>query len=86
MQTNLAISSLVINLATMSNGDNEHDKLLILKLANDPVVAPAVATKSKFTVTKWLAEKPRIFGFADPLFHVMQDFALRPAIEFLKVA
>ncbi len=70
----------------MADGDDQHDKFRLLKLANDAVVAHSVTPESELAMPERLAKAARILGFGDALVHEVEDFTLDLAVEFLEVA
>src|SRR6266852_6953423 len=69
----------------MADGHDEDDELGLLKLADDAIVAQAIAPQTELAVAKRLAKRARVLRLADALFHEVENFALYLMIEFLEV-
>ncbi len=74
--------SVVVDGGAVSGEDDEPG---FLKLADDAVVAGAVAPKSELTVAEHFATEGGIFRAGDAPVHKIEDFSLDLWIEFLKV-
>src|SRR5262249_42042678 len=57
----------------------------LLKLADDAVIAEAIAPEAEFAMTKGFAERSRVVSGCYALVHVVEDFALDWRIELLEV-
>src|SRR6266478_3960137 len=66
-------------------GHDEDDELGLLKLADDAIVAQAIAPQAELAVAKGLAKGARILRLADALFHEVENLSLHLMIEFLQV-
>src|SRR5260370_42451123 len=69
----------------MADGYDEDDEVGLLKLADDAIVAQAIAPQTELAVAKRLAKGARVLRLADAFFHEVENFALNLMIEFLEV-
>jgi hypothetical protein len=66
----------------MRDPQNEHERAVILNLADYPVVAYSVPPQANFLPLQWLPKPPRVTAASHTLLQESGDPALRLAVDF----
>src|ERR1035437_8458778 len=71
-----------VDLATVTNLEDDNHQAFLFKFANRPIVADAISPKPAFIPRKFLAELARVFGSQNAIPKVIEDAPLSGAVEF----
>jgi len=69
----------------MPFGNKEHHQPLFLQLTDDAVIPHPIPPQSKLAGAKRFAEIARVRARGDTRIHIIEDFPLDGAVEFLEV-
>ncbi len=81
-----APGSISVDGAAMAHSHHQDNQSLILQLADDPIIAHAIAPQAESASAQWLSKLTRILRGCYALIHVIEDLALDGTIQLLEVA
>ena len=69
----------------MADGQSQHDKLLVVNLAEDPIVSHPITPQTVEVTTQWFAEMTWVFAALDMLEKPVEQAILDRAIQLAQL-